>query len=382
MAHPRSPRKRRYAAPRRTPPGAPPGLLVPDPAAPPPTIRAYGYGPDAFEEHEVRDPEETRAILGRRPVTWVDMDGLGDGRAIARIGEIFGLHPLALEDVVNSHQRPKLEPYGDRLFLVLRMLSAGERLEAEQLSLFLGDRFVVTFQEGKPGDSLDPVRKRLREGVGLLRSRGADALAYALIVAVVDGFFPVLEEYGERLETLEDEVLERPGPPAIGRLHAIKRDLLEVRRAVWPLREALAALDRDPGPLVKDETRVYLRDCYDHVARVMDLVETYRELCADLMDVYLSSVSNRLNDVMRVLTIFSAIFIPLSFIAGVYGMNFRTDVSPWNMPELAWKWGYPFCLGLMLATAVGLLVFFARKGWLRSFSTPTPPAKDRESRRT
>jgi magnesium transporter len=255
---------------------------------------------------------------------------------------------------------------------VLRMLTAAERLEAEQLSLFLGDRFVVTFQEGKPGDSLEPVRKRLRESAGKLRTLGADYLAYALIDAVIDGYFPVLEEYGERLETLEDEILDKPGAGTIARLHGIKRDLLEVRRAVWPLREALAALDRDPGELVTAETRVFLRDCYDHVVRVMDLVETYRELCADLMDVYLSSVSNRLNEVMRVLTVFSAIFIPLTFIAGVYGMNFHTDASPWNMPELAWKWGYPFCLGLMLATAGGLLVFFARKGWLRSFTRPSP----------
>jgi magnesium transporter len=364
------PSRKRYATKRRTPPGTPPGTLVPAPDAKAPAMRVYAYGPDVFEERSLARPDDVGMFVGKSPVVWLDVDGVGDEATISRLGELLGLHRLALEDVVSAGQRPKLEPYADRLFLVLRMLFLRERLEGEQLSLFLGPGLVVTFQEGRPGDSLEPVRKRLREGAGALRSLGADFLAYALVDAVIDGYFPVLEEYGERLETLEDDILDRPGADLVGRLHAIKRDLLTLRRAVWPLREVLAALERDPGPLVGPETRVYLRDCYDHAIRVIDLVETYRELCADLMDVYLSSVSNRLNDVMRVLTVFSAIFIPLTFIAGVYGMNFHPDASPWNMPELDWRWGYPFALGLMLAVAVGLLAFFARKGWLRSFSKP------------
>jgi magnesium transporter len=237
-------------------------------------------------------------------------------------------------------------------------------LATEQLSLFLGQGFVVTFQE-RVGDCFDPVRARLRKG-GPIRTRGPDYLTYALIDALVDSWFPVLEQHGERLEDLEDEILVHPARRTIARIHELRRDLMALRRAVWPLRDALGALCRDPTPLIAGETRTYLRDCYDHAVQIIDLLESGRELSADLTDAYLSNINNRMNEIMKVLAVIATIFLPLSFIASVYGMNFHTDKSPWNMPELAWRFGYPFALGLMVLTVIGMLFFFWRRGWLRS----------------
>ncbi|MBI3300790.1 MAG: magnesium/cobalt transporter CorA, partial [Deltaproteobacteria bacterium] len=293
-------------------------------------------------EQEIRDPQRVRDFLDRWPVTWVDVEGLGDVETIRTLGEIFGLHRLALEDVINVHQRAKVEQYGEHHFIVTRMVRLGEHLETEQLSLFLGKNFVLTFQEGHPGDCLDLIRERIRQKRGRIRDAGLDYLAYALLDAVVDCYFPILEEYGERLETLEDEILTRPHNGAVARIHEIKRNLLTLRRAIWPQRETFNTLLREEMPLVTDETRLYLRDCYDHTTQIIDLIETYRELGSDLIDVYLSSVSNRTNEIMRVLTVIATIFIPLTFLVGVYGMNFNPASSPWNMPELNWYWGYPF----------------------------------------
>jgi magnesium transporter len=348
---------------RRTPPGAMPGTVAVDPQGARPVVRVMAYGPDELEEREVDDLDSLAKLVGRSPVTWVDVQGLGDAETITRLGEIFQLHPLALEDVVNTHQRPKVEDYGQFLFVVVRMIVPGERLDTEQVSLFLGANFVITFQE-RPGDCLDPVRKRLRQATGRVRSAGADYLAYALLDAVVDAYFPAMEQYGEWLDTLDTEISAQPGSNVVVRVHQMRNDLLMLRRAIWPFRDDIGGLVREPNPLVSEETRVFLRDCYDHTVQIIDLVETSREMCSDLRDYYLSTVNNRMSEVMKVLTIMATIFIPLGFIAGVYGMNFDPGASGWNMPELGWSFGYPFALGLMAAVAGGQLWYFWRRGWL------------------
>lgn len=369
---------RRKRQKRRTPPGAPPGTLVADPAAPKPVITVIAYGSDGCSEQIIRDVADVQAYLARWPVTWINVDGLGDVQTIARLADLLGLHRLAVEDTINTHQRAKVEHYPNHLFLVAHMATYNDHLDTEQLSLHLGRNFVVTFQGGQPGDPFDPVRERIRHAVGHIRQSGADHLTYCLIDAVIDGYFPVLETTGERLEELEDEVLGRSTGGAASRIHEIKRNLMTLRRAVWPLREAMNSLVRDPSPLVTDETRLYLRDCYDHTVRVIDFIETYRELGSDLMDLYLSSVSQRMTEVMKVLTIIATIFIPLTFISSIYGMNFQTDRSPWNMPELTWYFGYPLVLALMALVALGMLYYFGCKGWLRSPSEPprTPGRPD------
>lgn len=343
--------------------GAPPGTVTVDAESPVPRIRLTAYGPDEVVEREIAQPGELEGLVGKRPVTWINVDGLGSAETIKEIGRIFDLHPLMLEDIAHVHQRPKQEVYGERLFIVVRMVSGNEHLETEQVSLVLGPRFLITFQE-REGDCLDPVRQRIRAGVGRVRSAGADYLAYALIDAIIDGYFPVLEAYGERVEKLQEEVLLEPDERTVSKVQELKHDLMAFRRVTWPLRDTLAALLREETPLIEEETRAYLRDCYDHVIQVIDMIETHREVAAGLMDVYLSSVSNRMNEVMKVLTIIATIFIPLTFIAGIYGMNFNPEASRWNMPELNWPWGYPATLAAMALVAVLMVVYFKRKRWL------------------
>jgi magnesium transporter len=351
----------------RPPPGSSPGTLVVDPDAPKPVIRVMAYGPGEIVERQIRDIEEVRAILGRLPVTWVNIDGLGDLNTIRRVGEIFGLHRLALEDVNTSQQRPKVEEYDEHTFIVIRMPEAPDpeaRFDSEQVSIFLGTNYVLTFQERVGRDCFDPVRERLRTGRGRLRQSGGDYLAYTLIDAVIDAYFPVLERIGEEVETLEDELAEDPDASLVARVHEVKRDLLTLRRVVWPMRETVNALIRDPTPHITTTTQIYLRDCYDHAITLLDIVEVYRDIASGLHDLYLSSMSTRLNEIMKVLTIIATIFIPLGFIASLYGMNFATDASPLNMPELHWYYGYPFALALMAAVAGGLLFYFWRSGWI------------------
>ncbi len=370
----RAPR-RLLGARRRTPPGAAPGTMIAGPAALPPRIRVIAYGADKIEELSLDSPEPIAEILGRHAVTWIDVCGLGDIETINRIGAFFDLHNLALEDVVNTHQRPKAEEYDDFLFVVLSLVSMQERLETEQISMFVGENFVITFQE-RHGDCFEPVRDRLRRQRGRVRSSGADYLAYALIDSAIDSCFPVLEDFGERVEVMEDRVVARADPDLMTEIHDLKRDLLFLRRAIWPLRELINALIRDANKFVDDQTQVYLRDCYDHAVQLIDMVETYREIASGLIDIYLSSISTKLNEVMKVLTIIATIFIPLSFIASVYGMNFDRQISPWNMPELGWVYGYPFALALMALTAAGLLGYCLRQGWI-DFGKP----KRRRNRR-
>ncbi len=297
-------------------------------------------------------------------MVWVDIVQFGDEQLISEVGEAFGLHNLALEDAVHTHQRPKVEEYDDHLFLVALMLGEQASIDTEQVAFFVGDGYVITFQE-KPGDCFGPVRDRILNAKGRIRNAGADYLCYALLDAIIDGYFPVLEQQGEILEALEDRVVSSPEPGNIAELHNMKRNLLLLRRAIWPHREMVNNLIRNEHYLIASDTKPFLRDCYDHTIQLMDIVETYREIASGLVDVHISSVSVKLNEVMKVLTIVATVFMPLSFIASLYGMNFDRQISPWNMPELGWSLGYPFALLLMLGSAAGLLWYIWKRGWLR-----------------
>ena len=289
------------------------------------------------------------------------------------MSQIFQFHPLALEDVVNVPQRPKVVYYEnpDQIVIVAWMVLLkpdSMTLHREQVSLILGDNYLITVQEEPRYDCLQPVRDRIRNNQGSIRKNGTDYLAYAILDAIIDGFFPVIENYSERLEALEDEVLFRPSNHTLWKIYEIKQELLVLRRAIWSQRDAINILVRDRTRLISKRVRVYLRDCYDHTINIRDMLETNRELSSDLINIYMSTMSNKMNEIMKILTVISTIFIPLTFIAGVYGMNFNPDASPWNMPELNWYWGYPVCLAVMLAIGVSLFWFFWRRGWFEDFS--------------
>jgi magnesium transporter len=348
---------------RQTKPGASPGTIAAHPDAPRPVIDVIAYDAGSFTEQSITNVEELPAYLKRYGVTWVNIDGLGDAAVIRRLGEIFHLHPLALEDVVNAHQRPKVEPYDEQLFIVARMVHQGEQLDTEQISIFLGPNYVLTFQEGRPGDCLNAMRERIRKDSGKIRRMKPDYLAYAILDAIIDSYFPLVEHYGDRLDALEMEMTANAAAAISNRIHDVRSDLLLLRRCVRPHREALNMLVRDPHPLIADETRIFLRDCYDHTIQLIDLLEVYRETCVDLRDFHISLVSNRMNEIMKVLTVIATIFMPLSFITGLYGMNFDTRL-PGNMPELGLPYGYVLALGGMAAVAIGFFLYFYRKGWI------------------
>lgn len=355
-------KKRRFH--RQTHPGAQPGLVVADPAAQRPRITAMAYGAAGCDTVQVTDPAGLPALVQRHAVTWINVDGLGDAATIQELGRLFNLHPLALEDAVNVHQRPKVDEYHEHLFIVARFIHLKDVLTSEQISIFLGKNFVLTFQEEtQPGDPFDPIRTRLKSDHDVFRNHGADYLAYRLLDAIVDSYFPVLEYYGEKIDDLEAGLLNKYHQVHLSSIHSIKQDLLQLRRALWPLRDMLYSLLRDKQELVQDSTRVYFRDCYDHTVQLIDLLEIYRELGSDLRDLYMSSMSNRMNEIMKVLTIISTLFIPLTFIAGVYGMNFDT-AWPLNMPELRSPYGYVVTMAVMAGIAVAMLVYFVRKGWI------------------
>ncbi|HEY9679090.1 MAG TPA: magnesium/cobalt transporter CorA [Drouetiella sp.] len=341
-----------------------PGSINAQPDAPQPVITVIAYNANNLVEQEVKDLKEIESFIKKYPVTWVNVDGFGDIEKIKAIAALFKIHNLALEDVMTFHQRAKVESYDNQYYIVAHMLEWVEgEIRGEQLNIFLGKNFVVTFQDG-PIDCMNPVRDRLRKGVGKLRSSGPDYLAYSLLDSVIDTFFPILENYGDSLENLEEQIIEKPTRKAIAQIHKIKRELLLLRRAIWPLREAINSLLRDTPEAFAPETLIHLRDCYDHTVQILDFIETYRELSADLQDVYLSSISNRMNEIMKVLTIVSTLCVPPTLVAGIYGMNFDTKVSHWNMPELTWYYGYPFALGLMLIIVVITLAVMWSKGWL------------------
>jgi magnesium transporter len=353
----RAPRVRRASQP-----GAVPGTVKPAADAHHSVVRLITYGPEQYQEQLVADLGSLRDRVGNAPVTWINVEGVGDAATIEQLGEVFDLHPLALEDVVNVHQRAKVEDYLQHLFIVARAASHKENLESEQISLFLGRGFVLTFQE-RSDDSLEPVRERLRQGRGRIRVTGADYLAYSLLDAIIDGYFPIIDDSGDRLEALDQKIGQPHSARAMEELHVLRGDLMVLRRGIRPLRDALVKLMPDPTSLITEETQFHLRDCYDHTIQLIDLLDTYRDMCADLRDFYVSANSARMNEVVKVLTIISTIFIPLSFIASVYGMNFNTAM-PGNMPELNWPYGYVLTLAVMGAVGAGLLAFIWRKGWL------------------
>jgi magnesium transporter len=349
---------------RHTPGTAPGTLEAVGPPSEPVRARYVEYRIDTLDEADLdrsdqlpqADPELTQ---------WLDIEG-HDTALIKELGQRLSIHPLALEDVVNTGQRSKSEDYENSIFVVMHRFyieEGGGEIGREQVSLVIGADVLLSVRERR-SDLFEPVRGRLRLGRPRIRGGGTGYLAYALIDTVVDHLFPVLESIGDRLEEIEASLLDDPSPDDVATLHRLRSQLLVIRKSVWPLREMLIGLYRSSEDVFSDETRLYLRDVVDHAAMAVDIVETQREMVSSLMDLYLSTVSNRMNEIMKVLTIIATIFIPLSFIAGLYGMNFDPAVSPLNMPELGWYWGYPIALGLMALVAVGLLVFFRRRGWL------------------
>ena len=340
--------------------GARPGTLMIEENAPTPRLRMIHYSPEKVEDNEVTSIEDLSKAFEDGCVTWIDVQGFGDEKLVKRIGEIFGIHPLALEDIVNIPQRPKTESFDEQVLIVTRMARGSDEsmVDMEQVSIVLGKNYVLTFQE-KYGDIFDPVRERIRSGKRRpIRNKSSDYLAYALVDTIVDGFYPVIESIGDHLEHLEAVVMERPTTQTLHELNQTKNMLVNLRRVVWPQREFVNSLMRDESPLIGDEVRVFLRDTYDHGVQTAEVIEMYREMATGLMNTYLSSVANKTNDVMKVLTIMASIFIPLTFIAGVYGMNFE------HMPELKIEWAYPLVWVIMGTTAIGMVLFFWKKGWI------------------
>jgi magnesium transporter len=347
-------------------PGTPPGTLTERvlPQTAELKISLIDYSDTDFIEKQLASAEECQPFLKQPTTTWIHIQGQPTPETLQDFAQFFELHPLALEDILNTGQRPKMEAYDTQLFVITSLpVMLDDNVVSEQISIFAGTGYIISFHMGVT-DPFEPIRKRLRNHSGKIRSRQSDYLLYCLLDVIIDEGFPVLESFGEEVEALEEELLEEPGRDTLRKLHAIKRELLLLRRMLWPQREVFNRLIRDENELLNEETTLYLRDCYDHTVQIMDLLETYRDMTASMLDVYLSSISYRLNDVMRVLTVIATIFIPLTFIVGVYGMNFSVNTkTPWAMPELYWYYGYPLLWFIMIAIAGGMILFFKRKGW-------------------
>jgi len=342
--------------------GLPPGSLVHigEKKTSESKLSVFCYNEESLHEEEPGDVAELPVKKKQNMTTWINMDGVHDIYKVEQIGKLFGLHPLVLEDIVNTDQRPKVEDYEDYLFITVKMMYIDgdeNEITSEQISLVLFDSMVLSFQEGE-GDVFNTVRDRLRKGKGKLRKSGADYLMYSLLDAIVDNYFSVLERVGTNLEEIEDVVVYSPTPEILKEVYYLKQDLVVLRKSIWPLREVISGLQRLETSLVQDSTDVYLRDIYDHTIQTIETIETYRDVTSGMMDIYLSSVSNKMNEIMKVLTIFAAIFIPLTFIAGVYGMNFKV------MPELDWYYGYPLVWLVMIGVGLCMLLYFHRKGWV------------------
>lgn len=358
-------KKKPYYNRKRHKPGTPPGTLEHSRNDPVPIIRLMGYSPDNVVDVMLHSAADIRDHLGKWPVLWINVDGLGNAGTVQVIGEIFGLHSLALEDTLNTHQRPKTEEYGASLYTVCRMVNElpGGEFDLEQISLFLGKNFVISFQES-PGDCWGPIRDRILHNTSKrFRSHGADYLMYSLVDSLIDDYFPVLEKLGDRLDALEEQVLENPEKDFMVAIQRVKRSLYTVRHVIWPMRESIGQILINED-LVDPGTKLFLRDCQDHITQLLDIAESCRERASGLMDIYLSSLSNRMNEVMRILTVISMVFMPLTFIVGVYGMNFDTEISPFNMPELKQPYGYAAIMLFMLLITVGMVAYFRQKGWL------------------
>jgi magnesium transporter len=353
---------------RYSQPGTAPATLIapPDKEGQKPEISLIEYDAHTIREKKVEQIDETFSCLESGKVSWINISGLGDVEILRQIGLNFRVHPLALEDMLSTGQRPKVEEYENQLFIVLQMAYSTNNgdIVFEQISMVLGKQFVITVQEEAGRDLFDPVRSRLRHGEGNARYMKADYLAYALVDAVVDHYFPLIESLGDSMEEFQETVLNDPTRERLKQLHEFRRTIAELRRAVWPQRDVLGRLTRDETGLIDGQTKFFFRHCYDHTVTVLDLLETFHDATRNLMDLYLSSLSMRVSEFIRVLTVISSIFIPLMFIAGVYGMNFDRSISGLNMPELGWRFGYLYAIGLMLAVAMGMILFFKRKKWL------------------
>jgi magnesium transporter len=342
--------------------GLPPGTLVHIGEKKTERVRItlIDYDETQFKQAEVETVEECFPFKDKPTVTWINIDGLHDIQVIEKIGQHFNLHPLLMEDILNTEQRPKTEDFGDYIFLVAKMLyynDQAEQVEAEQVSLILGPSWVISFQE-RPGDVFNAVRERIEKSKGRIRKMAADYLAYSLLDAIVDNYFIIMEKFGDRIEDTETELAISPTRQTLQAIRAIKKEMVFLRKSVWPLRELVSNLERGGSALIHESTGVYLRDVYDHTIQVIDTVESFRDMISGMLDIYLSSISNRMNEVMKVLTIFAAIFIPLTFVVGIYGMNFE------YIPELKWHWGYFGILVVMASIASVMLFYFKRKRWL------------------
>jgi magnesium transporter len=325
-----------------------------------PRIRVIAYSEGQLEEAEVNTIEEIFPYRDNDNVTWVNIDGLHDVDVMEKIGRHFNLHPLMLEDILNTDKRPEIEDYGEYVFMVIKMLYYDEiekLVKAEQLSIVLGNNIVFTFQE-RVGDVFNPLRERIRKGRGRLRKSGTDYLAYALLDTIVDNYFLILEKFSDALEAIEDELMKNMNKNTIKKIHRMKREMVFLRKSVWPVRELVNGLGRSGSALIDESLSIYIRDLYDHTVQVIDTIETMREMVAGMLDIYLTTASNRMNEVMKVLTIMASIFIPLTFIAGIYGMNFE------GMPELHARWGYPVILVLMFVVAISMIFYFKKRKWL------------------
>ncbi|MEM4598874.1 MAG: magnesium/cobalt transporter CorA [Candidatus Diapherotrites archaeon] len=321
-------------------------------------IDLIDYSENSFEERTIEKVEECFPFKEKNTVTWINIVGIQETQVIEKIANNFGIHPLTIEDIVNTNQRPKIEDFENYIFIILKMVYyANNNLNFEQISIILGENFVLTFQE-KEGDVFGPVRERIRKNKGKIRKMGADYLAYSLIDAIVDNYFSVLENLGEQIEHIEDKLIIKPEQKQLVALHQLKRELLFLRRASWPMREAIGQMHRGSSKLITHTTEIYLRDIYDHTILIIDTIETYRDIISDLFDIYLSSISNKLNEIMKVLTIIATIFIPLTFITGIYGMNFE------NMPELKWEYGYFLVLSIMAILGISMAIAFKKRGWI------------------
>jgi len=322
-------------------------------------ITVINYGEEEFSSTEMETPEECASLKGKTQMCWINIDGIHEVETIEKMGQFFNLHPLLLEDIMNTDQRPKMEAYDDYLFIVLKMFFYDKKEESaitEQISIVLGTDYVISFQE-RESNIFAPVLERLKNGKWRIRKMGPDYLVYSLIDVIIDNYFLILEELGERVDNLEVQLVTSPQTETLKSIQTLKREMIFLRRSVWPLREVISSMERGESPLIQSSTYVYLRDIYDHTIQAIDTIETYRDMLSGMLDIYLSSVSNKLNEVMRVLTVIATIFIPLTFIVGVYGMNFEL------MPELKWRWGYPSVVGLMLVISLLMLYYFKRKKW-------------------
>jgi len=321
-------------------------------------VTVINYDENNYQEIHCKNIEETYPFKEKNNISWINIDGLHDILPIEKLGKHYGLHPLLLEDILNTSQRPKIEDYGDYIFIVLKMLSYEEKngIGSEQVSLVLGSNFVLSFQENV-GDVFDSLRERIKSNKGPVRKSGPDYLIYSLMDAIVDNYFSILEKEGEKIEEIEDQLTEDPGPFTLSLIRDLKSEMILLRRAIWPLREVVSGLERSESRLIYKSIRVYLRDIYDHTIQIMDTIESYRDTAASMIDIYLSGMSNKMNEIMKVLTIFATIFIPLTFLAGLWGMNFR------YMPEIGWHWGYFAALGIMAIVALILIMYFRKKRW-------------------